>query len=372
MANSCMKPCVLLLLLCGLLSPLLAQQAGEAVRIQGAVADDVYAAGGTVDVLASVEGDLVLAGGRVTVGERVGGDVIAAGGVVNLRAEIADDVRVAGGDLVLGGAVGDDLMAAGGNVTLAPDASVGGQAWLSGGRVDVAGTIDGGLTAAGGRILLSGRVHGDVDLTGQAISILDSAIIDGNLLYRSPHEAEIAAGARIRGTTRYEPLEQPMMPIVAAAAGASILLLLGLIVTGGIMFLVFPRFTEAAVASIRGEPWKTLGLGLAVFAATPVVISLLFTTVIGWLPAVVIGALYPILLLAGFLTGAFYIGDLGFGLARRDSVSRARRLGSLAAALLGILLLALVPLLGALLVFVLLLLGLGALNLGMYRAYVGQ
>ena len=37
-----------------------------------------------------------------------------------------------------------------------------------------------------------------------------------------------------------------------------------------------------------------------------------------------------------------------------------------------ILLLALVPLLGVLLLFVLLLLGLGALNLGMYRAYVDQ
>ena len=63
----------------------------------------------------------------------------------------------------------------------------------------------------------------------------------------------------------------------------------------------------AAVATIRSEPFKTLGLGLAVFAATPVVIGLLFMTMIGWLPAVVIGALYLIILLAGFLTGAFYI-----------------------------------------------------------------
>jgi hypothetical protein len=95
-------------------------------------------------------------------------------------------------------------------------------------------------------------------------------------------------------------------------------------------------------------------------------------TVIGWLPAVVIGALYLILLLAGLLTGAFYIGDVGFGLARRGSVSHARRLGSFVAALLVILLLALVPLLGGLLLFVLLMLGMGALNLGMYRTYVGH
>jgi hypothetical protein len=372
MAHAFVNRCFLFVLLCGVLSPLVAQEAGETVRIDGVIADDVYAAGGTVDILATVEGDAVLAGVRVTVGERVNGDVMAAGGVVNVRADIADDVRLAGGDVVVGGTVGDDAMAAGGNVTLAPDARVSGRAWLSGGRIDVAGTVDGELTAAGGRILLSGQIRGDVDLTGHAISILDSAIIDGNLVYRSPRVAEIAPGAQIRGTTRYEPIERPTMPIVAAAAGMGILVLLSLIVTGSALFLMFPRFIGAAVAAIRGEPWKTLGLGLAVFAATPVVIGLLFMTVIGWLPAVVIGALYLILLLAGFLTGAFYIGDASFRLARRESVSHARRLGSFVAALVLILLLALVPLLGVLLLFVLLLLGLGALNLGLYRAYVSQ
>lgn len=372
MAHSFVNRCFLFVLLCGTLSPLVAQEAGETVRIHGVIADDVYAAGGTVDVLATVDGDVVLAGGRVTVGERVKGDVMAAGGVVNVRADIADDVRLAGGDVLLSGAVGDDVIAVGGNVTLAPDAKVSGRAWLSGGRIEVAGTVDGELAAAGGRIVLSGRIGGDVDLTGHAISILDSAIIEGNLVYRSPREAEIAAGAQIRGTTRYEPIERSIKPIVAAAAGMSILVLLSLIVTGGALFLVFPRFIEAAVASIRSEPWKTLGLGLAVFAATPVVIGLLFMTVIGWLPAIVIGALYLILLLAGFLTGAFYIGDVGFGLARRDAVSLVRRLGSFVAALVVILLLALVPLLGVLLLFAPLLLGLGALTLGMYRAYVAQ
>jgi hypothetical protein len=171
MAHSFVNRCFVFVLLCGVLSPLVAQEAGETVRVQGAIADDVYAAGGTVDVLATVEGDAVLAGGRVTVGERVNGDVMAAGGIVNVRADIADDVRLAGGDIVLSGAVGDDAIAAGGNVTPAPDAKVGGWAWFSFGRVDVAGTVDGELTAVGGRILLSGKVHGDVDLTGHAVSI---------------------------------------------------------------------------------------------------------------------------------------------------------------------------------------------------------
>jgi hypothetical protein len=371
MANTISSRCLLFLLLCAALPPLLAQEAGEAVRITGEIAEDVYAAGGTVDVLAIVDGDVVAAGGRVTVGERVSGDVMAAGGVVSVDASIGDDVRLAGGDIRLGGSVGGDAMAAGGNVTLMPDGSVQGRAWLSGGRVDVAGAVGRELKATGGRIVLSGRVNGDVELTGRSIRILDSAIINGDLVYRSPQEADIASGAQIRGTVRYEPVELPTAALIATLAGVGILVLLSLIVTGIALFQLFPRFITNAVTAIRAEPWKCLGLGLAVFAATPVAISVLFLTVVGWLPAIVIGALYLMLLLAGFLTGAFYVGDLGWRLLGRGEVSKAGRLWSFVVALIVIMLLGLVPLLGTLLLFALTLLGAGTLKLGLYRVYVG-
>lgn len=372
MAYSISNRCLLFVLLCAALSPLLAQEAGEAVRIDGAIAEDVYAAGGTVDVLATVEGDVVVAGGRVTVDGPVSGDVMAAGGAVSVRADTGDDVRLAGGDIRLSGSVGDDAIAAGGNVTLTPDGSVNGRAWFSGGRIDVAGAVGKELKAAGGRIVLSGRVKGDVELTGRSISILDSAIIEGDLVYRSSREADIASGAQIRGTISYEPVDWPVAGFVAALVGVGILVLLSLIVTGSALFLMFPRFIETGVMTMRTEPWKCLGLGLAVFASTPVVIGMLFFTVIGWLPAIVLGALYLILLLAGFLTGTFYVGDRGWGLRRRGEVSRAGRLWSFVAALILIVLVGLVPLLGALVLFVLTLLGVGVLTLGLYRAYVGQ
>jgi hypothetical protein len=78
------------------------------------------------------------------------------------------------------------------------------------------------------------------------------------------------------------------------------------------------------------------------------------------------------LLLAGYLTGTFYVGDLGWGLLRRGEASRAGRVWSFVAALIVITLFGLVPLLGALLLFAVMLLGVGALKLGVYRAYLAQ
>ncbi len=359
---------VLLLMHC----PSYAQHIGESVRVTGEQAEDVYVAGGTVDVYAPVHGDVVSAGGRVTVSGHVSGDVMAAGGSVTVSATVDDDVRLAGGDITLTGSVGDDAIAAGGNVTLSPRATVGGRAWLGGGRVDVAGTVGKGLRASGGRILLSGTVNGDATLKGREISILDGAVINGNLVYHSPQAAQIADGAVIRGTVTHEPVESHTGQIVAVAAGVGLVLLASLAITGVAWFMLFPRQVSATVMRIRTSPWPSLGLGLAFFAATPVVISVLFMMVVGWLPALVVGVLYLLLLLAGFLAGIFYVASLAPGLPAQDGQSRTRWIVAFLIAMPVVLLLGLIPLLGCLLLFVLLLLGMGALVIGLYRQYQSQ
>jgi cytoskeletal protein CcmA (bactofilin family) len=372
MLNSISYSGLLFVLLCTVVLPSPAQETGETVRLRDTYHEDVYAAGGTVEIMASVEGDVLAAGGQVTVGDHITGDVMAAGGIVSVDAAVTDDVRLAGGDVRIGGSVGDDAIAAGGRITLAGDSRVNGRAWFSGGHVEVAGTVGKELRVAGERIVLSGRVHGDVMLTGGRISIQDGAVIEGDLVYRSPREAEISGGAQIGGEVRYEPIEHPIREIIAAIAGVGIVVLLSLIVTGSALYLLFPRFMESAITTVRTEPWKCLGLGLAVFAATPVVTSTLLFTVVGWLPALILGAVYLILLLAGFLTGAFTVAELGRGALKRGAASRAGRLWSLAVALLVIMLLGLVPLFGTLLLLVVMLLGTGSLILGVYRSYVAE
>ena len=68
----------------------------------------------------------------------------------------------------------------------------------AGGRIIVGEHIAGDVMAAGGWIVLSGKASGDVERTSRSISILDSAVIDGKLIYRSSQQAEIASEVRIR------------------------------------------------------------------------------------------------------------------------------------------------------------------------------
>lgn len=338
------------------------------------VREDLYLAGGSVYALGNVEGDLVAAGGQIEIEKQIDGDLLAAGGAITLRGRVRDDLRAAGGNVSISGEVGDDAVVGGGRVLIAPTASVGGRAWLAGGNVEVYGRIGKALRAAGGTIVISGEVNGDVDLAGGRIEIGPGAVIAGNLNYRSRNEAHIDAGARIRGTVTR--LDMPIQEEERAAVGVVRFgMLVSLIVAGIVLYLLFPLAATGAARALRDEPWKALGLGLALLAATPFVILLLFASLIGVWLALILMALFPVLLLAGFLTGALALGDLALAWRAKPKKTAkpgtGRRVLSIVAALVAIWIVGFIPVLGALVCLALLLFGVGGLALQLWHRYAG-
>lgn len=347
-------------------SLLCAQEAGEVVIKRGNIEDDVYAAGRRVEVMATVQGDVVAAGQYVSIDESVAGDVLAAGETVAIRATVQDDVRAAGRSVSLAGQVAGHVVAAGETVEIAPAVTIGGWAWLAGWEVSVAGRIGRDLRVAGQVVILSGTVHGDVEIMAEDIRILESARIDGNLIYHSNREPDIAAGARIAGDT----IAQPVPYEQAEGHGAGLFLFLVLLVAAAVYFLLFPVFSMASVDGLWRSPLLAAGTGLTVLFALPFAVLLLFVTMIGMLVAISLLAAWLVSLLLGFLGGVIFAGDAGLRLAGRAvSAGRGMRLLSIAAALAVILLLQLVPVLGAVVLAVLFISGTGALYLQVWRVY---
>lgn len=347
---------------------------GDAVVLQGEIGRDLYAAGGTVDVLADVQGDVIVAGGQVTIDRRVQGDVLAAGGNVAIRADVGDDVRAAGGNVTVSGPVADEAVLAGARVLLAQTARVGGRARLAGNTVRVAGRIDQGLKAAGTRIEISGRIAGDVELYADEIDIAPGASIGGDLTYYGREEANIARDATIAGTItrhRVEMGEDLGEGLETVGAAARIGLYLSLMVTGIALFLLFPAGSVGAARTIGAAPWISLGLGFAVLVATPFLVLLLFVSLVGVWLALALLALYFVLLLVGFLTGIIYVGDRGLRwVGRAADLSKGWYLLAIVLALVMLWLVRLIPVLGTVAAFALLVFGLGAMTLFLWRRYV--
>jgi len=346
-----------------------AQQVGEVVIKRGVVDDDLYLAGAQVDLYATVNGDAVIAGGQLNIEADIKADVIAAGGSISLRGSIADDARLAGGDIRIAGQVGDDLVAAGGRIHISPLASIGGRAWLSGGELRIDGHVVEELRASGGRVVISGKVNGNVDLWADEILIEDTAVIGGKLHYRSAHPASIASGARIDGEVIHTPVEAHLKPVIASVIFVMLILLFSIIITAVVLYLLLPEFSLLVSQSLREQPWMSLAIGLAIFAGAPVLMIILFSTAIGAWLALLLLAMYLVLLPAGYFVGAMFVGNAGLDMLHKTEVSKALRAIALASAIFALAVINLVPLLGSLINWLVLLAGVGAMSRQLYLVY---
>ena len=166
------------------------------------------------------------------------------------------------------------------------------------------------------------------------------------------------------------PLPEPIIERPGFPLGA--LFALGLVVAGVVTYLLFPRACESRALAAQASPWKSLGLGLAVLVVTPIAVGLLLVTVVGYLLALMILALYLAPLALGALAGLFSLGDLGLRLlGKRDAASRGLRVLSIVAAIAILAVVQIVPVLGGLSGFLVWLIGLGAVQLSLYRVYSG-
>ncbi len=360
-----------LLILMAMFLPVLshAQHAGEVIIKRGIVDDDLYLAGAQVDLYATVDGDAVVAGGQLNLEGDISADLIAAGGSISLRGSVADDARLAGGDIRIAGRVGDDLVAAGGRIHISPVANIGGRAWLSGGELRIDGNVVEELRASGGRVIIAGKVNGNVDLWADDIVIEDTAVIVGNLHYMSAHQAIIAKGARIDGEVIHTPVEVHMKPVIASVIFAMLILLFSIIITAVLLYLLFPEFSLQVSQSLRSQIWLSLGIGLAVFTCVPVLMIILFSTAIGVWLALMLLALYLVLLPAGYFVGAMFVGNAGLDRLHKTDVSKRLRAMALAVAIFVLAVINLAPLLGSLVNWLVLLAGVGALSRQLYTAY---
>lgn len=343
-------------------TPVTAQDAGPLVERGGRVTEDLYVAGGDVRIAVDSNADVIAAGGQVTIGDRIGGDVMAAGGQLEITGQVLDDVRIAGGLVQLNAQIGDDAIAAGGHVVLAPRASVGGRAWLSGGSVDVYGQVGRELRVAAESVTLGGEVRGNVELVAEHVRLLPSTHILGSLTYYSPRAATLESGARIEGETVHKPVEEFMAHGPRSRGAGALVVLLALLLTGLVLFALLPGPAGRAAAHVGLSPWASLGLGAATLLITPLAAALLLVTVVGWPLAVLLMAIYLLMLTAGFYVGALFLGDAGLRRLRPDRHDdRNWRLLALAAVLGILALIGAIPVVGGLALLAVLLTGLGAL-----------
>lgn len=344
---------------------------------------NIYLGGASVRPKAPVEGDLLAVGGKVVVDQPVKGDATLAGGSIDVRAPVGDDVRAAGGDVSMESTVGGELYATAGSLTITKTARIADGASLFGGVVTVDGNIVGPLRVDAQKLVLNAEVTGDADLTATDIELGPNAKITGALRYTSPHEMKQAEGSVIGGAlSRGEPTQRMgehggdnasrewhrhmefSGPIWLAGAPAFIALL----ACAAVFLLVFPDFSAKAADTVKTSPWLALALGFAALLGIPTIAGLLFITLLGIPLGIAVLALFPALLLMGYVVGILFISRRAQEAMRMESPgSYGVSIGFFSLVLVLVMLTGTLPFVGALVMVLITIMGLGACVLAFSR-----
>lgn len=306
--------------------------------------------GGTVlvDTDETVDG-LEAIGGDVTVLGTVDGDLSGVAGSVTVVGNVTGSVDVAAGSIRVEGRVGGDLEAGAGSVTIARDGVVAGDVEVGAGSVTVAGTIEG-----------SARIGADVITVRSSAHVLGDFEYDGDL--------RRGDGARIDGTVTRNPdlglggfFSSGPFPKVGEVVSSIYFFLVNLAM-GALLLLAFPRFSDRLATSSVERPGRTSLVGIAALVGIPIGLVLIGLTIVG-IPFSLLGiGVYALLLWIGAVYGRLIVGVWLLSLVGEGG----RWLGFIVG-MLAMVIVQRLPYVGGILELFVLVLGLGALVLGLRR-----
>lgn len=225
--------------------------------------------------------------------------------------------------------------------------------FVANGDVEVAGTVTGDVFVASGDLLVTGEVEGDVVALTGLTRVGPRAVVGGDLIY-ADEEPEVSPRASVGGEVRQEDWGEfigalPLIGAVALWVGISV----SALILGVFAVMVAPRAADAVSEQARTRLVLCVAYGLAVFVGVPLAIVLASATLIGLpLGLALLLALLPLAAIA-YVSSAWALG--------RALVKDGSRVVAFLAGLAILRVLAILPLLGALVGFAAVIVGLGLL-----------
>jgi cytoskeletal protein CcmA (bactofilin family) len=330
--------------------------AGQVVKTDLIVAADRAVIDGDVD------GDLISWSRSLTVNGHVSGDILGGGELITVNGTVDGNVRAFCQTLEISGSVGKNLMAWTGNVTLDRRGKVVGTGTIGAGDIDLDGYIGHDLLAFFKTLDLNGSVGGNLRTQGRSLTIGSGAEIAGTAKFKGPNPPNVSPGAKLGGAMEFIHYERGPDRTSPRYYRHQILLWGAGFVFGLVLLLVAPGFFYD-VANACKKVGPSSGLGVLFLLGLPVAAILVCITIVGIPVGITALFLYLIALYSTQVFVGAWLGEriLGAG------VGFGPTLGRLALGLGIIRLLRMIPYLGALVGAIVIVWGLGALVLTLYR-----
>jgi cytoskeletal protein CcmA (bactofilin family) len=325
---------------------------------------DIYLFGNRSKVEGTVDGDVVILGHDAVVSGHVTGDVISFSQVLQITGQVDGNVRSFVNTLTVTGTVGKSVSVFGDSINLDSNGKIGGSLTTFAGSLSLEGQLTRDLLVFSKHTEISGPIGGGIHDKGETLSITGRASVGGPIWYEGKKEAEVSSTAKLAFPVEYHKPETTTNASRGAYFIWQIIWAAAFVVFGLVLFTLTPQFSGEAVDSAE-RYGASLGLGVLVCFGVPIAALIACITVVGLFVGISTMfvwyvALYYSQLIVGGLVGQWLLG-------------RSRELWPfIGRAILGVLIVRLcttIPRAGGWIKFAVIVWGMGAISLALYRRF---
>ncbi len=328
--------------------------------------NDVHVAGRNVVLTTPSKGDILAAGNDVTLSGGAKDSVVAAGSNLVVSGPVGNDLYAVGENVTVAGSVKDNAYMAGSDVTLESGATIGSNLFAASNKLAIVGRVAGDVTAATNELYIVGVIDGDVRVNGTKVVIRPEGIIKGNLRFEGPQPPVIEPGGKVLGkTTHIQQTDTGWSTKPADWFFFGLLATLAYLAFGLLMVWAMPDRAKSASEAILTRTGAAIGTGIVVMIALPAAIVIACFTFVGIPTALVALSLYSIFLYAAWGFAAIAVGKLILERIKPGSGSPGY---SLVVGVIVLALIMLIPVLGFMVNFVAVMVGLGAFLLSWWTS----
>jgi cytoskeletal protein CcmA (bactofilin family) len=326
------------------------------------VKTDLYAMGEHVRIEGTVDGDLFGFGTTVEISGHVTGDLICFCQNLRISGQVDGNLRSAANNITLTGTVDKSASTFTESLTIDPTGKIGHNLTSFTKSLTLDGNLGRDLLAFFSKGNINGSIGGSLNAKGENLTINSGASIGGPAKFEGDNPADVSSSAKLASPLQYTKMEHREHHRGPGFSVWTVIWAAAYVLFGLVLLSLLPAFSREASSNVENVG-ASFGLGVLVLFAVPIAAVIACITVVGLFVGLATlflwyGALYFAQIIVGATVGQWILGRNSdtWGLIGRMAVGIVILRVAMA-----------VPFLGMWIKFAVVVWGIGALSLAIYR-----
>jgi len=325
---------------------------------------DFFGHGHHVKIEGTVDGDVYVFCQGADIEGHVTGDVIAFAQMLRVTGKVDGNIRSFTNTTLVSGNVTKNLLSFAETVTIDPAGKVGGSITSFVNTLTIDGSVGRDVLAFVAETAIAGKIGGGFQAQGNTLKFNSGAQVDGPVKFKGNKPPEVSSGAKLAMPVEFTQEEHHSRYHDSGFYIWRVIWIAAYVLFGLVLFLLLPTFARATVDSAE-RYGASFGLGILVLFGVPIAAFIACITVVGLL----IGISTFILWLTAMWCAQIVVGAIVGQWLMGHTREIWPLIGRMVVGVILLCVVEMIPFVGGWIRFAVLLWGMGAISLAIYRHF---